>query len=103
MVKANKVRGVYAVLRDVADINVDARDLLECAHLLVEATEDSIYEPKVSLNMGPPPISELPLDVVFEHMSWKLLNREVDWEDEYDYIPHETQWELFERCLACAA
>lgn len=55
---------------------------------MVDASEDSLYEPAVKLNVGPPPISELPLNVIFEHMSWKLINREMQWDD--DYIPHQS-------------
>ena len=101
MNNSKKVREVYAVLKDVFDEDMSSRDLLECAALMIEATADSLYEPAVNLNIGPPPISELPLNVIFEHMGWKLINREMRWED--DYIPRESQEELFEQCIALAA
>lgn len=101
MNKSKKVRGVYEVLKEAVGDDMSSREVLRCAALLVEAEEDSLYEPVVNLNVGPPPISELPLNVIFEHMSWKLINREMQWED--DYIPRESQEELLEQCIALAA
>lgn len=101
MNNSNKVRGVYAVLKDVVGDEMSSRELLRCAALMVDASEDSLYEPVVSLNVGPPPISELPLNVIFEHMSWKLINREMQWDD--DYVPHQSQEVLLEQCIALAA
>jgi len=101
MNRSNKVRGVYAVLKDVMGDDMSNFELLKCAGLMVEASEESIYEPVVNLNVGPPPICELPLHVVFEHMSWKVMNREMQWED--DYIPRDSQEKLIEQCIAQAA
>jgi len=85
MLKAQKVKNVYAILKEIAGENLDTRDLLESAASLVEATEESLYEPNFSLNVGPPPISELPLHVVFEHMSWKVFNRGFNSDEESFY------------------
>ena len=101
MNKSKKVRSVYMELKDVFGDEMTSKEILECSALLVESTEDSLYEPVVDLNIGPAPINELPLNVVFEHMGWKLINREIVWED--DYIPHEPSEVLVEQCIDLAA
>jgi len=102
MTRSNKVKAVYEVLKDTAVGDQSTVDLLECAALLVRASEEgSVYEPEVDLNFGPPPMSELPLTTVFEHMSWKLINREIVWRD--DFFVYQSHQDLLEQCLTCGA
>jgi len=85
MLKAAKVKQIYAILKEVAGDRLDTRELLESASSLVDAIEESLYEPKFSLQVGPPSISEMPLHVVFEEMSWKVFNRGYSNEEESFY------------------
>ena len=79
MNRSTRVRQVYEVLRDSNVDDLSPRELLRCAALMVEASDEPLHGPATSLNVGPPPISELPLHVIFEQMSWKLINRELEW------------------------
>ena len=101
MRKPQKVREIYAELKSVYGEVMTSRELLECASLMVEASEDSLYEPKTDLRMGRTPFVELPINMIIEDWGWKVVNREMVWDD--DYIPHESQSVMIERCLAHAA
>lgn len=99
--KSEKVREVYAELKAVFSEDMTAREILECASLMVEATEESLYEPALPSQQGRLPFSQLPVHVVFEDWSWRILNREVIWED--GYSPHISEKDLIEHCLQMAA
>lgn len=101
MRKSEKVREVYAELKAVYGDEMTSREILECASLMIDATEDSLYEPAVPTHMGRVPFSELPVHVVFEDWSWKVLNREILWED--DFTPPVSKTLLIEQCLLKAA
>jgi hypothetical protein len=101
MKKPEKVREIYAELKSVYGVAMTSRELLECASLMVQASEDSLYEPKTDFRVGRSPFSELPVNMIIENWSWKVMNREMIWDD--DYIPHEPQSVMIERCLEYAA
>ena len=60
MRKSDKVRQVYAELKAIYGEDMSSREILECASLLVDATEETLYEPANNLRMGRVPFSELP-------------------------------------------
>ncbi len=101
MTKSRKIREVFAELRSAYGGDVPARELLECAMLLVNASEENLYDPKISNREGRIPFSQLPVNLVMENYSWKLMNREVLWED--DYSPRIPRDMLIEQCLSTAA
>ena len=101
MTKSKKVREIFAELTSVYGDDLSSREILECASLIVDAHEGSLYEPKNSNRIGGVPFSELPVNLVMENYGWKVLNREVVWED--DFSPQISQQELIEQCLELAA
>jgi hypothetical protein len=101
MNKPNKVRQIYAELQSVYGGEIPARELLECASLIAEATEDSILETQVSLHVGRTPFAELPVDEVMTNWSWRVVNQEYEGGD--DFMPQITQEMLLEHVLAIAA
>ena len=101
MRKSEKIREVYAELKTVFAEDMTAREILECASLIVEATEESIYEPALQSRQGRLPFSELPVNVIFQDWGWRILNREVVWED--DFSPKVSERDLIEHCLKEAA
>lgn len=101
MRKPEKIREVYAELKTVFAEDMTAREILECASLIVEATEESIYEPALQSRQGRLPFSELPVNVIFQDWGWRILNREVVWED--DFSPKVSERDLIEHCLKEAA
>ncbi len=101
MRKSEKIREVYAELKTVFADEMTAREILECASLIVEATEESIYEPALQSRQGRLPFSELPVNVIFQDWGWRILNREVVWED--DFSPKVSERDLIEHCLKEAA
>jgi len=101
MTRSKKVREIYSELKSIYGDDISSRELLECASLIVDASENSLYEPKISNRIGRVPFSELPVNLVMEDYSWKVLNREIVWED--DFSPQISQQELIEQCLELAA
>ncbi len=101
MRKSEKVRQVYAELRAVFAGEMNSHEMLECASLMVKASEESLYEPALPSQQGRLPFSELPVHVVFEDWGWRLLNREVVWED--DFSPRVSEETLIQQCLQMAA
>ncbi len=99
MQKPQKVREIYAELKSACGDLMSSSDLLECASLIVNASEDTLYEPRVEYRTGRIPFSELPVYQVFEKWSWKVLECEMIWED--DFLPHVHQHVLIEQCLSC--
>lgn len=101
MRKSEKVRQIYAELKAVYGDEMSSREILECASLVVKATEESLYEPAMDSLTGRIPFTELPVHVIFEDWSWKVLSREMLWED--DFNPHTPTQLLIEQCLLLAA
>jgi len=101
MTRSKKVREIYTELKSIFSDDLSSRELLECASLIVDASEDSLYEPKISNRIGRLPFSELPVNLVIEKYGWKIMSREVVWED--DFTPQISQQELIEQCLERAA
>lgn len=101
MRKSEKVRQVYAELKTVFAGELTAQEILQYASLMVEASEDSLYEPALPSQQGRVPFSELPVHVVLENWSWRIVNREVVWED--DFSPGVPTEELIQQCLRMAA
>ena len=101
MNKPKQVRQIYAELQRVYGGDIAAHDLLECASLIVEATEDSILETQVSLHAGRTPFAELPVDEVMTNWSWRVVNQEYEGGD--DFMPQVTQEMLLNHALAIAA
>jgi hypothetical protein len=99
MQKPQKVREVYAELKLAFGDEMSARELLECASQIVNASEDTLYDPNVEYRRGRVPFAELPVNLVMENWSWKVLNREMVWED--DFMPQVPKQVLIEQCLAC--
>ena len=98
MQKPQKIREIYAELKSACGGVMSPGELLECASLIVSASEDTLYEPKVELRTGRVPFSELPLDQVIENYPWKVVSREMVWED--DFMPHVPRQVLIDQCLA---
>ncbi len=101
MNKPNKVRQIFAELQRVYAGDIPAHELLECASLIAEASEDSIRETRVSLHAGRTPFAELPVDEVMAKWSWRVVNQEYGGGD--DFMPQVSQEVLFEQALAIAA
>ena len=101
MRKSEQVRQIYAELKSVFGEDMTAREMLQCASLMVEASEESLYEPALPSHQGRLPFTELPLHVVFEDWGWRVLNREFVWED--DYSPRVSEETLIQQCLQMAA
>lgn len=101
MNKPKKVREVFAELQRVYGGDIASHDLLECASLIVEATEDSIMETRVTLRNGRTPFAELPIDEVMTNWGWRVVNQEYEGGD--DFMPQVTQEMLLDHVLAIAA
>jgi hypothetical protein len=99
MQKTRKVREIYAELKSACGEVMSSRELLECASLIISASEDTLYEPVVEYRTGRVPFSELPVNQVMENWSWQVLNREMIWED--DFMPYVPKQALIEQCLEC--
>ena len=99
MQKTRKVREIYAELKSACGDVMNSCELLEYASLIVSASEDTLYEPKVEYRTGRVPFSELPVNLVMENWSWQVLNREMVWED--DFMPRVPKQVLIEQCLEC--
>ena len=98
MQKPQKVREVYAELKLAFGDEMSARELLGCASQIVNASEDTLYDPNVEYRRGRVPFAELPVNLVMENWSWKVLNREMVWVD--DFMPQVPKQVLIEQCLA---
>ena len=48
---------------------MSSSELLECASLIISASEDTLYEPVVEYRTGRVPFSELPVNLVMEKRS----------------------------------
>lgn len=101
MNRSKKLRSVYAELKSALGDDLSSQELLDCAAMMVDASEDSIIEPSLSSHSGRLPFSELPVNQVIENYGWKILNRECLWED--DYMPPQSNQQLIEECLLRAA
>jgi len=101
MNRSKKLRRVYAELKNASGGDLSTQDLLDCAALMVDASEDSLYEPRISNRVGRIPFSELPVNHVIENYGWKVMNREILWEDDFA-APRPPQM-LIDECIARAA
>ena len=101
MNKPKKVRQIYAELQRVYGGDISAHELLECASLLADASEDSISSGGVTLHNGRTPFSELPVTEVMERWSWRIVSQ--DYVENDDYMPHMAQDVLIDHALAMAA
>lgn len=101
MNRSKKLRSVYAELKQTLGNSLSPEELLECALLMVDASEDSIYEPNMNNRPGRTPFSELPVNHVIENYGWLVVNREQLWED--DFAPQLTDEMRIEACIAKAA
>ena len=101
MNRSKKLRRVYAELKSALGNDLSSQELLDCAAMMVDASEDSIFEPSLSSHTGRTPFSELPVNDVIENYGWKVMNRECFWED--DFMPSQSNQQLIEDCIAKAA
>jgi hypothetical protein len=86
MTRTKKLRSVYNELKSVLDKQLNTQELLDCALLIIQADEESPYDPAMTNYLGRIPFSEIPVNDVMEKYSWKIMNREVLWsEDEKSY------------------
>jgi hypothetical protein len=101
MTKPKKVREIYAELQHVYGGEIPAQELLECASLIVDATEDSINPSGKTVHHGRTPFLELPVHEVMERWSWRIVSQEDSGEDDFgSYIPQDV---LLEHVLSMAA
>ena len=101
MNKPRKVRQIYAELQRVYRTDISAHELLECASLIADASEDSIRSGGVTVHHGRTPFSELPVTEVMERWSWRIVSQ--DYTESDDYMPAVSQDVLIEHILAMAA
>ena len=96
-----KVRQIYAELQRVYGGEIPTHELLECASLIADASEDSISPSPKTVHHGRTPFAELPVNEVMERWSWRIVSQEYSAED--DFSPHMSQEELLEHTLSMAA
>lgn len=101
MNKPSKVRKIYAELKSVFGEEMPAHELLECAALIANASEDSIKPVAKTTFDGRAPFIELPVDEVMEMWSWRIVSQEFVGED--DFGPDIPEEFLFEQALSLAA
>ena len=101
MRKTEKIRRVFFELKSALDGEMTAREILEGASLIVEASEDSLYEPAANEPNGRVLFSELPVHLVFENWSWRVLDG--DPLAEVEDLPRMPTEALIEHCLRMAA
>ncbi|EEB78523.1 hypothetical protein GPB2148_1419 [marine gamma proteobacterium HTCC2148] len=101
MNKPKKVRQIYAELQRVYGGEIPTHELLECASLIADASEDSISSSPKTAFHGRTPFSELPVNEVMERWSWRIVGQEYSAED--DFGPHMSQEALLEHTLSMAA
>ena len=101
MNRSKKLRSVYTELKIALGDDLSSQELLDCAAMMVDASEDSIVESSLSSHSGRIPFSELPVNQVIENYGWKIMNRECIWED--DFMPAQSHQQLIEECLLRAA
>tara|TARA_R110002072_G_scaffold242519_3_gene401277 strand:- start:126 stop:431 length:306 start_codon:yes stop_codon:yes gene_type:complete len=101
MNKPKKVRQIYAELLHVYGGEIPTHELLECASLIADASEDSISPSPRTLHNGRTPFSELPVNEVMERWSWRIVSQDYPSTD--DYISQVAQDVLIEHTLAMAA
>ena len=98
MNKPQKIREIYSELKNVLGDEFPSHEVVECAARLVDASDDSLYEPKTYLGAGGPiPYSEMSVDQVIENCPWKVVSRE--WTGEDDFMPYVPKQVLIEQCL----
>ena len=83
MNRPQKIREIYAELRDVTNGTISSAELLECAAVMVRSAEGYDIRPRYDLHTGPTPFEELSLDVLVEKWGWKLVCRDLPQEAEY--------------------
>ena len=101
MNKSNKLRSVYLELKNQLGDTLSQQEILDYAAMMVEASEDSIYEPALPTRYGRKPFTELPVNHIIENYSWKVLSREFLWDD--GYTPPRSHEQLIDECFRSAA
>ena len=99
MQKPQKIRAVYSELKQVFGDEIPSHVVLGFSSSLVEAIEDSIYEPKTYLGSnGRIPFSEMSVDLVMENYPWRVVCQE--WDEEDDFFPTFPTQFLIEQRIA---
>lgn len=101
MNRSKKLLSVYTELKQALGSSYSSQELLEYASLMLDANEDSLYEPRISSHAGRVPFSELPVNQIIENYSWKIMVRELTWDD--DFAIQVPQHILIDECIARAA
>ena len=101
MNRPQRVREVYAELKEIMGNTMSPADLLECAWLIVRSADGYDIRPRYDLRTGTTPFEELPLDVLFDKWSWRLVCR--DYQPEEPYTPHERPEDLLDQLFRFAA
>lgn len=101
MNKPKKVRKIYAELQRVYGSDISSQELLECASLIADASEDSIMKGGRTVLHGRTPFSELSVSEVMERWSWRLVCQDYKVEDDFDVQMPERA--LLEHTLLMAA
>lgn len=101
MNKPKKVRQIFAELQRVYAGEIPTQELLECASLIADASEDSISKSGNTVFHGRTPFSELPVSEVIENWSWHVVCQDHLGEDDFGvHIPSQV---LLEHTLLMAA
>jgi hypothetical protein len=101
MSKPQKVREVYAELKDALDDEHSSSDVLECAALIVELADERTRGPRCGTSDGRTPFVELPLDVLYSNWGWRLVCQELKSED--DYVVRQKPEDLIDQLCRIAA
>jgi hypothetical protein len=78
MNRPTQIRDVFRELRAVLGSGVSAREILECAALIVDVASDPAKEPEYDTVEGRLPFSQWALDMAIADGGWRVLYHETD-------------------------
>ena len=101
MNKPKKVRQIFAELQRVYAGEIPTHELLECASLIADASEDPISKSGKTVHHGRTHFSELPVREVIENWSWRIVCQDHIEEDDFGvHVPSQV---LLEHAILMAA
>ncbi|MEM1189955.1 MAG: hypothetical protein AAGI72_15595 [Pseudomonadota bacterium] len=101
MNKPQKVREIYAELRGVYGDEVPANELLECASMIVDASEPVVKAPVTQIDHWRKPFDELPVYEVMEQWAWRMMCSECGADEAY--VEHAPEQLMLSQILEEAA
>lgn len=101
MNRSQKLRRVYAELKNIFANTMNDGDILDCAAALVAASGDTLLNPVHQPDRGRVGFFELEVDLAMERGPWKIVCSE--WSGEDDFFPQVPEEVLLQECLERAA